>query len=296
LLQDRSTGASVAIVDAHHQGHYDFHGLQKRLYRLIAIINGKKQERREIDIVCRTDSVVSLDFHYGKVPSKLMLHFPSEDTGVIDVSETPLDVPGDIFKEYERALVTLKSAKPSKLVEKLESIAERVPDFYGVHSRLALLYQQEGCFADAAAEYARASEISPRSVQPLLNLASVQIQAADAPETHDTMLAAAFKTLTKALQIKPGSALAYCLTGAAHSMEDSFDQAEQDFRRALELDDEFSAAHLMLANLYIHRQNWPAAIENLDKYLEVDYSPSSDRRIVKNMLQEARFKAQSAEK
>jgi len=297
LLQDRTSGnTEIARVDADKNGYYDIHGLQKRAYRLIAVVNGKKQERRDIDIICRSDSVVSMDFHYGKAASKLMLHFPSEDPDVIDVSETPLDVPNEIFREYEKALIDLKSAKPAKLVEKLESIAERVPNFFGVHSRLGLIYQQEGCFDDAAAEYARASEISPRSVQPLLNLASVQVQAADAPESHDTMLAAALGTINRALAIKPSSALAYCLYGAAHSMEESFEQAEKDFHRALELDDDFSPARLMLANLYLHRENWDAAIENLDKYLEENFPPASDRRIVKNMLEEARFKAQAAEK
>jgi len=301
LLQDRTAGnAEGAYVESHSEGHYDFHGLQKRSYRLIAIINGKKQQREEIDIVCRPDSVVAMDFHYGKVPSKLMLHFPSEDPEVVDVSETSLDIPGEIFREYEKALIDLKSAKPSKQIEKLESIAARAPDFFAVHARLGLLYQQEGCFGDSAAEYARASEISPRSVQPLLNLASVQIQAADAPESHADMVAAALGTLTRALAIKPSSALAYCLYGAAHSLEDSYEEAERDFHRALELDEEFPAARLMLANLYIHRKNWPAAIENLDKYLEVDYLPASDRRsdrrVVKTMLEEARFNAQASEK
>jgi len=55
-------------------------------------------------------------------------------------------------------------------------------------------------------------------------------------------------------------------------------------------------ARLMLANLYIHRENWEAAIENLDKYLEEELPPASDRRIVKNMREEVRFKAQAAEK
>jgi len=296
-LQDRTSGnAEVTQVNADDKGHYDFRGLQKRAYRVIAVINGKRQERRDIDIVCRSGSQVSLDLHFGKIPSKLMLHFPSEDPDSIDVSETSLNVPSDIYKDYEKALIELKSAKPAKLIERLEGIAERAPDFFGLHARLGLLYQQEGCFADAAAEYARAIEISPRSVQALLNLASVQIQAADAPETHDAMVSQALGTLTKALEIKPSSALAYCLSGAAHSLQDSFDQAERDFRHALELDDEFLPARLMLANLYIHRENWGAAIENLDKYLEEELPPASDRRIVKNMREEVRFKAQAAEK
>ena len=46
----------------------------------------------------------------------------------------------------------------------------------------------------------------------------------------------------------------------------------------------------MLANLYLHQENWTAAIENLQAYLE-DFPAAPDRSLVKGMLEGAQRKA-----
>jgi len=157
-----------------------------------------------------------------------------------------------------------------------------------------VIFQQEGCFFDAETEYGRASVLSPRSPQPLLNLASVQIRASDLPGEREEMTARALETLGKAIDVRPTSAIAYCLFGAARVKVNAFDDAERDFKRALELDGELEAARLMLANLYLRRENWDAAIENLRIYLE-DFPWSSDRSLVREMLDDARRKAREAQ-
>jgi Flp pilus assembly protein TadD len=153
-----------------------------------------------------------------------------------------------------------------------------------------VIYQQEGCFFDAETEYSRASELSRRSPQPLLNLASVQIRAADVPGELERMTGRALDTLAKALEIRPFSAIAYCLSGAVHVKTKSFDAAEQDFKRALDLDGNLEAARLMLANLYLKQERWDDAIGSLRTYLD-DFPWAPDRSVVREMLEEARRKA-----
>ena len=70
--------------------------------------------------------------------------------------------------------------------------------------------------------------------------------------------------------------------------------AEEDFKRSLELDGDLEAARLMLASLYLRRQNWDAAIESLRTYLE-DFPWSSDRPVVREMLDDARRKARASQ-
>jgi tetratricopeptide (TPR) repeat protein len=103
------------------------------------------------------------------------------------------------------------------------------------------------------------------------------------------MVANALETLDRALRIKPDSALAYCLSGAAHARVDSFESAESDFKRALELDEQLAAARLMLANLYMHHGDWKLAAENLNKYLD-DFPYSPDWLVVRKMLDSATAK------
>jgi tetratricopeptide (TPR) repeat protein len=146
-----------------------------------------------------------------------------------------------------------------------------------------LIFQQEGCFADAEVEYTRASEISPRSVQPLINLASAQIRAADVPGQFESALSRALSTLNKAVELRPGSAIAHCLIGAAKVRLDSYDDAEKSFLQAIDLDGDFTAAQLMLANLYLHQEKWDEAIQRLKDYLK-DNPLAEDRSFVKEMI------------
>jgi tetratricopeptide (TPR) repeat protein len=294
VLQDpRAKNAEVARAEVDGSGNYAIPGLQRRSYRLVAVVDGKKQERREIEILCRPGAIVSKDFHYGRIPSTLMLGFPAEDPDIVDVAELEGDYTRDVLRDYERAFQDYINGNPSRAVERLESIAIRAPGFYGAHARLGVIYQQEGCYFDAESEYSRASELSPRSPQPLLNLASVQLRAADSPGELERMTMRALSTLEKAIEIRPQSAIAHCLVGSAHAKANSPAEAEKHFKIALELDADLVAARLMLASLYLRQENWEEAVERLEAYLQ-DFPSSQDRSIVKRMLEDARSKARAS--
>ena len=296
VLQDpKEENAEVASVHADEKGAYEIRGLQKRSYRLVTYVDGKRQDRRDVEIVCRPGSVAMKDFHYGRIPSTLMLQFPAEDPDVIDVAEIQDDYSRDVLRDYDRALQDHISGNFARAVERLEAIATRAPDFYRAHARLGLIYQQEGCYFDSEVEYVRASALSPRSLQPLLNLASLQIRAADLPGELGRMTSAALSTLARALEIRPGSAIAYCLSGAVRVKLNALDQAEEDFKRALDLRGDFEAARLMLADLYRRQENWDAAIENLRTYLD-DFPWAPDRSVVREMLEDIRRKTRETQK
>lgn len=287
--KEKNAEAASAVADA--DGNYKIQGLRKRAYRLVTYIDEKRQDRREVEILCHAGSVATKDFHFGKSQSTLMLHFPAEDPDIVDIAEFQGDYPKDVLRDYDEAYEDHINGKTARAIERLEAVAARAPAFYRAHARLGVLYQQEGCFSDAEMEYLRANELSPRSPQPLLNLASVQIRAADLPGELDRMLARARNTLTKALEIRPTSAIAHCLMGAANVKMNKFDEAEENFKRALELDVSMQAARLMLADLYLDRELWESGIENLRIYLE-HFPSSRDRSLVKEMLETAELKAQ----
>src|SRR5678815_213839 len=50
VLQDpKEKNVEVASVDASKHGNYEIRGLQKRSYRLVTVIDGKKQDRRDLE-------------------------------------------------------------------------------------------------------------------------------------------------------------------------------------------------------------------------------------------------------
>jgi Flp pilus assembly protein TadD len=291
VLEDpRARNAEAARAMTDENGNYMIRGLGKREYRLVVYIDEKRQDRRNVEILCHPGSTATKDFHFGKSRSTLILNFPAEDPDIVDIAELQGDYPKEVFREYEKAREDQINGKTARAIERYEAVVSRAPGFYRAHARLGVLYQQEGCFSDAEVEYLRASTLSPRSPQPLLNLASVQIRAADLPGDFDTMLARAKDTLAKALDVRPTSAIAHCLLGAAHLKLHKLDDAEESFKRALDLDVGLEAARLMLAKLYLDQELWDAGIENLRIYLE-NFPSSRDRSVVKEMLETAELKA-----
>ena len=171
----------------------------------------------------------------------------------------------------------------SRAVQRLEAIIQIAPDFYGAHARLGLIFQQEGCFGDAEAEYIKASELSPRSVQPLINLASAQIRSADLPGQREASINRALASLSKVLDLRPTSAIAHCLTGAAKYKLEAYEEARASYEHALDIDGGLGVARLMLANLLLHQEKWSDAIEHLKMYLN-DNPWAPNASIVREML------------
>jgi len=162
-------------------------------------------------------------------------------------------------------------------------LADRVLRYYKTHALLGLAYQDSGCIEDAEAEYRVASDLSPRAVHPLLNLASAQLRSSDIPGHRHESLSMALVTLEKAAQIRPNSALVFCLMGSAQSKTEAPEDAEKSFQRALEIEPSLGIARLMLGNLYRRQRNWTAAAQQFRTYLD-DEPFGENRSIVREML------------
>jgi len=283
LENPKARNAEIARTEPDEKGKYEFRNLAERSYRLVAFVDEKRQDRRDVEILCRPGATVLKDFHYGKLEPTLHLHFPAEDPDVVDVAELQGNYSRDVLREYERAKQDHEAGDAERALHRLETVAAKAPGFYGVHARLGLIYQEVGCYEDAEDEYIRASQLSPRSAQPLFNLASVQIRAADLAGQKDKFLARSLETIAKAVEIRPSSPIGHCLAGAAYVKNGAYEEAETSFQRALELDSMMDAARLMLADLYRRRENWAGAVEQFRKFLE-DNPLSSDRSLVKEML------------
>jgi len=198
------------------------------------------------------------------------------------------------MKEYGKALEESANGNSRGAVQRLEGLLVKAPGFYGLHTRLGMLYEQSGCYSDAEREFSLAGELSPRSSQPLLNLARAQIQGAvGMPDEHEG-LSIALQNIRRALELKPSSAVAHCLAGTAYERSSSEAEAEKSFKQALELDSEMPAARLMLATLYMHQKRWMDSLENLGAYLE-DHPHAPDKVLVKSLISQVTDKLLSSD-
>jgi tetratricopeptide (TPR) repeat protein len=295
VLEDpKKKGVAVAETTVDEDGRYELRNLNLRSYRIVAWLDGKKQDSRKLEILCRPGTVMKKSFFYGKNEPAFTFYFPLEDPEVADVQEILQSVPSGVMKEYGKARTDYINGNTRSALFRLERLLPRAPEFYGLHTRLGMLYEQSGCYGDAETEYQRAGELSPRSSQPLLNLARAQIQGSEGMPDEMDQLGLALENLNRAIALKPTSAVAHCLAGAAYERSASAEEAELSFKRALELDSNMPAARLMLSYLYMRQRDWPSSLEQLDTYLE-DHPFATDRVLVKSLISEVSYKLVSAD-
>ena len=294
VLED-SKGALIGETTAGADGKYALQIAKRGEYRLVVWIDGKKQSRRTFEVVCRPGTAMNKHFFYGKNDPTLMFSFPVEDPDVVDAAELHGDYPRDVLKEYEKSYEDYIGENFGRAIQRLEEVVARAPGFYGAHARLGMIYQQNGCYSDAEAAYVIAAALSPRSAQPLLNLASLQIVAAEESDDPKAMLAKALENVGKALTIKHNAPVAHALAGAASVKAGAYDDAEASFKRALEIDTDMPAGRLMLANLYMCQERWDDAIEHLDEYLK-EHPMAPDRSAVKRMRTEVEKRLAQADR
>jgi len=290
----KAKGVAAAETTADEHGNYELSNLTLRSYRVIAWIDGKKQDSRNLEILCRPGTVMKKSFFYGKNEPAFTFYFPLEDPEVADVEEVQSGVSAAVMKEYAKALEEYGNRNMRGAVQRLEGLLGRAPNFYGLHTRLGMLYEQSGCYSDAETEFRRAGELSPRSSQPLLNLARAQIQGSEGMPDEREILSLALENVARALALKPSSAVAHCLAGTAYERSSSEADAEKSFKQALELDSEMPAARLMLACLYMRQKKWSDSLENLGAYLE-DHPYAQDRELVKSLISEVTDKLLSSD-
>jgi Tfp pilus assembly protein PilF len=290
----KAKGVAAAETTADENGNYELSNLTLRSYRMIAWIDGKKQDSRNFEILCRPGTVMKKSFFYGKNEPAFTFYFPLEDPEVADVQEVQSGVSAAVMKEYAKATEEYANGNTRSAVQRLEGLLVKAPGFYGLHTRLGMLYEQSGCYSDAETEFSRAGELSPRSSQPLLNLARAQIQGSEGMPDEPEILRVALENVARALALKPSSAVAHCLAGTAYERSSSVAEAEKSFKQALELDSEMPAARLMLACLYMRQKKWTDSLENLGAYLQ-DHPYASDKVLVKSLISEVTDKLLSSD-
>jgi tetratricopeptide (TPR) repeat protein len=82
------------------------------------------------------------------------------------------------------------------------------------------------------------------------------------------ILADARSFLLEAIDLRPEASFAHYLLGIVAYRTSSDTNAEQSFRRALDIEPRLRWARLGLANLYIRQRKWESALAELDAYLE----------------------------
>jgi tetratricopeptide (TPR) repeat protein len=284
VLKQGRRSISRTVTDADNS--YEFRDLAEGRYEL-SVQAGTESERQFVDLFCGSNSVSVVDINLNRSDPSIIFPFSIESRSTVDIVELRRDYPKDVLKDYEKAIWELSpGGNIGKAVMYLQRVVKKAPDFFSARTRLGMVYSNMACYPEAEREYVLAREINPRATQPLLNLAALYLEAADARLGDGRQyLDESIALLQEVTLRQPNSSIAYCLLGAIYLQKQSYEDAEENLQKALNLNQRLLTAHLFLANVYMRQKKWEEAIKHIDDYL-FDSPLSPDRKKIRNLRRE----------
>jgi Tfp pilus assembly protein PilF len=278
LLQNVEQLVQATVADS--QGRYRFTGLQRGTYYIQVKIEGFEEVRQRVDLI--SDSIINIimDFQEERTV-KPATDFSGEDSEVVDVSDISKRYSAAVIEKFRAASKEVQNNNFAKALPLLEEVVRDAPDFYQAQRALGTVYQKLARYRDAESAYRTAADLKQNSAAPLINLASLYLEEADASTSQGSsvvrgILNEALASLNAALKLKPDAPFAYYLLGVTYYKSAFYEDAEEHLKHSLELAPELIEGHLALANVYIKIQEWSNAIAELDAYIAA--SPKSPLR------------------
>jgi Tfp pilus assembly protein PilF len=287
VIVQRTDGPVVARVFSDSLGNYEVRNLQVGAYEIIVNVEGYEEVRQQVGVGAGAFGAVTVNIPL--MERSIVVKREAAGEAVVDITELGRKYPRKAVQDYEKAREELRKRNDAKALELLEGVTKLAPDFFSAQQTLGILYQRAGRLRDAEAAYQEARRLNPRAPDPLVNLGSLYLdeatlRAKEGREVVGKILDNALDILEESLKIKR-SATAYYYLGTAYYKSTFYEEAEANFKLALEMDPSLGPGHLMLANLYMRQRKWTDALARLDIYL-AENPAAADRA----QIEEARTK------
>jgi tetratricopeptide (TPR) repeat protein len=273
VILEFETGAPVAYLHTTAGGNFSFPVSQPGRYFVVIDLAGFEKVRERVDVVIG-------------VPMLPVRIFMVPEGAKEAAAELRRKYPKKAVDEYDKAQDELKKGDLPKVVQRLTAALKEAPTFYDAQLMLGTVSYKMRKMPEAAVAYGKARELNPKALLPMVNLGQLYIESADSGGGGDAaatakVYQAAYDLLSEAVKVDSSSATAVFLLGVSSYRLNRNDEAESNLKRALELNKRMGQAHVMLANLFIRKQEWQKALDNLDAYLK-DNSAAPDAKAIQD--------------
>jgi len=241
-------------------GNFRFRDLASGTYTLGAFVPGRGELRRTIEVG------PSLADAKGRIKLTVELRdeqFESRDSLRREalVSEGDLAIPEQARREYQEAERRLARRDVDGAVAHFQRAVELAPRFSEAWNHLGTIAYQTRDYPRAESCFRKALEANPKSYQPLVNLGGVLINLGKFDE--------ALQHNMYAVLTRPNDALANSQLGMTYFYLDKLDLSRKYLTIAKQVDPaHFSHPQLLLAEIYLRRQDRAAAAGELEEFLK----------------------------
>lgn len=200
--------------------------------------------------------------------------------GVV-LADVDLKVPDAALKRYRKGMEALHAGNRDDATEEFKAAVKIYPQYYAARLELGRQLRAQLLFDEAAEALRPLGEIAPKRAEPRIEYAIVLLALKRPNE--------AAAQLRKALELEEANWVTHLHLGWA-LLEAEPAEAEQHFRRALELDERKAAqAHLSLARLAYSKGQRQDSIRHIEAYLTL--APAApDAQAVRRLLSQLQRK------
>jgi tetratricopeptide (TPR) repeat protein len=215
----------------------------------------------------------ALNVSPGYVPATLLLAQLNIQTGARPVAIDALETLLKRQPRIPQAYVLLGAAyigqrQPDRALQAYRKLAEIVPRDPRAPYLAGVALRQQGKPAEAAREFEAALAIAPAAMEPLAQLAALDIERKQ-PQ-------AALERVTRAIAGPAAkSASHHELLGRVHLARQDRRQAEAALEKAIELDARLPGPYVLLARMYAADKKFDDALARLDKAVGATAGPRS---------------------
>lgn len=249
----------TASTLAGSNGRFRFRRLAPGSYTVTVFVRGHGEVRRTVTVSrsfadSRRRVEVTIPFSTSLVPVESL-----ERRNTVSVQE--LSVSPRAQSEYERAQRSLNRRNVERAIRHLERAVELSPQFVLAWNNLGTIAYQSGDYEKAESYFRKALEQEPGAYKPTVNLGGVLLNLGRHGE--------AIQYNRYAVEERPGDALANAQLGMNYFLLENDDLALKYLRRAKRLDPaHFSHPQLVLAEIYLRREQASSAVRELEDFLK----------------------------
>jgi Tfp pilus assembly protein PilF len=242
-------------------GKFRFKTIPSGTYMLVVTVPRAGEIRRTIEVgpgFADSKGIVTATVMFDQ-------NIPVNRRGGISAAE--LSVPESAIQEYNRAQDYLARQDIKGAIERLNKAVEISPRYAAAWNQLGTIAYQTRQYQQAELYFREALKQDPEAYAPLVNLGGALL-ALNRIEESLPINQAAVKAM-------PGDALAHSQLGKSYFYLGQFDDAETYLRRAKAIDpSHFSYPQVILIEIYMRRNQLPAAIAEMEEFLKLH--PDSD--------------------
>lgn len=246
-------GSLVAQYWTGNAGNFAFYRIPLGQYELVVNHLGYKPVRMQV--------------YYDPAPvSGIVIYLEPEENNAppppgAAVSVRELRVPGKAKKEYEKALEAYSHQQREQCVAHFRKAIEIFPDYDDAYVQLALVYLKQGANEEAKGVAKSAIARYDRNARAYALLGVAYRNQREFPEAE--------KAFEQSLALEERSWFAQLEFGRTFLRQRKYEEGYRHISRAHELAPGVPSIHVTLYNTLILRLDYPAAMAELNEFLEL---------------------------